>query len=213
MSSCAASRLQGRFAATPEQTLARHVVGPGLLLARRQCHFFLAVTLRQLLHAVVVTARLQPALAGVLGLRLQAPDLVALLTDHVIEAGEEIAGRLQPRQVETVIIGTGFSGLLAAIRLQKNRCNDFVLLERNAELGGTWQVNSYPGAEVDVPTSLYCISFIPYPFRKSFAPQSELLSYTNHIIQTKGQLTALKVHLHKWGYVEIYTMCMLLIIG
>jgi cation diffusion facilitator CzcD-associated flavoprotein CzcO len=92
----------------------------------------------------------------------------------------------QPRQVETVIIGTGFSGLLAAIRLQKNRCNDFVLLERSSELGGTWQVNSYPGAEVDVPTSLYCISFIPYPFSKSFAPQGELLAYTNHIIDRFG---------------------------
>ena len=92
----------------------------------------------------------------------------------------------QPRHVETVIIGTGFSGLLAAIRLQKKQCNDFVLLERNAELGGTWQVNTYPGAEVDVPTSLYCISFIPYPFRKSFAPQSELLAYTNHIIDRFG---------------------------
>ncbi|MDO8862062.1 NAD(P)/FAD-dependent oxidoreductase [Haliea sp. E1-2-M8] len=93
---------------------------------------------------------------------------------------------IQPRHVETVIIGTGFSGLLAAIRLQKKGCNDFVLLERSSELGGTWQVNSYPGAEVDVPTSLYCISFIPYPFRKSFAPQRELLAYTNHIIDRFG---------------------------
>lgn len=91
-----------------------------------------------------------------------------------------------PCDVETVIIGTGFSGLLAAIRLQSRGCEDFVLLERSAELGGTWQVNSYPGAEVDVPTSLYCISFIPYPFRKSFAPQSELLAYTNHIIDKFG---------------------------
>ncbi len=83
---------------------------------------------------------------------------------------------------ETVIIGSGFSGLLAAIRLQKKGCNDFVLLERSSELGGTWQVNSYPGAEVDIPTSLYSISFVPYPFRKTFSPQSELLAYTNHII-------------------------------
>lgn len=92
----------------------------------------------------------------------------------------------QPLHVETVIIGTGFSGLLAAVRLQKQGCNDFVLLERSAELGGTWQVNSYPGAEVDVPTSLYCVSFIPYPFTKSFASQRELLAYTNHIIEKFG---------------------------
>jgi len=86
--------------------------------------------------------------------------------------------------VETLIIGSGFSGLLAAIRLQKKHCNDFIILERSAELGGTWQVNSYPGAEVDIPTSLYSISFVPYPFKKTFAPQSELLAYTNHIIET-----------------------------
>lgn len=83
---------------------------------------------------------------------------------------------------ETVIIGSGFSGLLAAIRLQKRHCNDFLILERNPELGGTWQVNSYPGAEVDIPTSLYSISFVPYPFKKTFAAQSELLAYTNYII-------------------------------
>ena len=87
-----------------------------------------------------------------------------------------------PTYFETVIIGSGFSGLMAAVRLRKKNCNDFVLLERSAELGGTWQVNSYPGAEVDIPTSLYSISFIAYPFRKTFAPQSELLAYTNHII-------------------------------
>jgi len=61
---------------------------------------------------------------------------------------------VQPLYVETVIIGSGFSGLLAAIRLKKRGLNDFLLLERSPELGGTWQINTYPGAEVDVPTSL-----------------------------------------------------------
>ena len=91
-----------------------------------------------------------------------------------------------PQPFETVIIGSGFSGLLAAIRLQKKGLNDFILLERSEELGGTWQINSYPGAEVDIPTGLYSISFVPFPFKKSFAPQSELLAYTNHIIETFG---------------------------
>ena len=88
-----------------------------------------------------------------------------------------------PRHVETVIIGTGFSGLLAAIRLKQSQLDDFLLLERSCDLGGTWRDNSYPGAEVDVPTGLYSISFVPYPFRKRYAPQSELLAYTNHIIE------------------------------
>ncbi|MFK8012296.1 MAG: flavin-containing monooxygenase [Marinicellaceae bacterium] len=83
---------------------------------------------------------------------------------------------------ETVIIGSGFSGLLAAIRLQKMKLNDFILLERNSEIGGTWRDNSYPGAEVDIPTGLYSFSFLPYKFKKKYSPQSELLEYTNYII-------------------------------
>ncbi len=105
--------------------------------------------------------------------------------------------------VETIIIGTGFSGLLAAIRLQKKHFDDFILLERDADIGGTWQANSYPGAEVDIPTSLYSISFIPYPFKKRYASQSELLAYTNHIIDkfhirehthTEQSVTQIKYH-------------------
>lgn len=92
----------------------------------------------------------------------------------------------QPEQFETVIIGTGFSGLLAAVRLQQKGITDFILLERSAEMGGTWRDNSYPGAEVDIPTGLYSISFIPYPFSKRYAPQGELLAYTNHIIDQFG---------------------------
>jgi len=87
-----------------------------------------------------------------------------------------------PQRFETVIIGTGFSGLLAAIRLKQKQLDDFVLLERSSELGGTWRDNAYPGAEVDVPTGLYSLSFVPYPFRKRYAPQSELLAYTHHVI-------------------------------
>ena len=102
------------------------------------------------------------------------------------ETAQGANAREDARYFETVIIGTGFSGLLAAIRLQKKHCNDFVLLERSSELGGTWQVNSYPGAEVDIPTSLYSISFIAYPFKKTFSPQSELLEYTNHVIDKFG---------------------------
>ena len=83
---------------------------------------------------------------------------------------------------ETIIIGTGFSGLLAAIRLKKNNLNDFVLLERGSDIGGTWRDNSYPGAEVDVPTGLYSFSFMPYKFKKKYSPQSELLEYTNYVI-------------------------------
>jgi cation diffusion facilitator CzcD-associated flavoprotein CzcO len=87
-----------------------------------------------------------------------------------------------PQNFEIVIIGTGFSGLLAAIRLKQNHLHDFVLLERSSAMGGTWRDNAYPGAEVDVPTGLYSLSFVPYPFSKRYAPQRELLAYTHQII-------------------------------
>jgi cation diffusion facilitator CzcD-associated flavoprotein CzcO len=45
-----------------------------------------------------------------------------------------------PSILKPMIIGTGFSGLLAAIRLKKNKLNDFVLLERSSDIGGTWRV-------------------------------------------------------------------------
>jgi len=104
-------------------------------------------------------------------------------TEEATQLGKPHKG---DQQFETVIIGTGFSGLLAAVRLKKKGSDDFIMLERSPELGGTWQINSYPGAEVDIPTSLYSVSFIPFPFKKTFSPQSELLAYTNHIIDRFG---------------------------
>ncbi|MCP5144893.1 MAG: NAD(P)/FAD-dependent oxidoreductase [Gammaproteobacteria bacterium] len=106
-------------------------------------------------------------------------------TGYCAATADSTADEIKARpltDIETIIIGSGFSGLLAAIRLQREHFDNFLILERNAEPGGTWQVNSYPGAEVDIPTSLYSISFIPYPFSKTFASQPELLAYTRHII-------------------------------
>ncbi len=114
---------------------------------------------------------------GQINLKIRALDPLA--TKETLQDGKT---QKDAQYFETVIIGTGFSGLLAAIRLQKKNFNDFVLLERGSDLGGTWRDNSYPGAEVDVPTGLYSVSFIPYKFKKRYSPQSELLEYTNYII-------------------------------
>lgn len=114
---------------------------------------------------------------------------------------------------DTVIIGTGFSGLLAAIRLKKSNLNNFALLERGSDIGGTWRDNSYPGAEVDIPTGLYSISFVPYKFKKKYSPQSELLEYTNYVIdkftirkyaKTNQDVTKLTYDESKcWWHVEV----------
>ena len=55
--------------------------------------------------------------------------------------------------VEVAVIGSGFSGLCMAIKLQEAGIADFVILEKEPVFGGTWRVNHYPGAACDVPTT------------------------------------------------------------
>ena len=66
-------------------------------------------------------------------------------------------------QVDIAIIGAGFSGLGTAIRLRGEGFDDFVVLERHADVGGTWWANTYPGCACDVPSHLYSFSFAPNP--------------------------------------------------
>ena len=79
---------------------------------------------------------------------------------------------------KTIIIGAGFSGLCAAIRLQKENRNDFIILERATELGGTWRDNTYPGCGCDVPSRLYSLAAEPNPnWSRAFSKQPEILAY------------------------------------
>ena len=61
--------------------------------------------------------------------------------------------------MRVVIVGAGFGGIGAAIELRKHGFDDVVILDRAAELGGTWLLNDYPGAACDVPSHLYSYSF------------------------------------------------------
>ena len=80
--------------------------------------------------------------------------------------------------VRAVIIGAGFGGLCAAIRFREEGIEDFVVLERDDEVGGTWRENTYPGCACDVPSHLYSFSFALNPdWSRSFAPQPEILDY------------------------------------
>jgi cation diffusion facilitator CzcD-associated flavoprotein CzcO len=81
-----------------------------------------------------------------------------------------------------LIIGSGFGGQCAAINLLRQGIADFRLLERRAFAGGTWCQNSYPGAAVDVQSPLYSIASEPWDWTQMFAEQSELETYTRHIL-------------------------------
>lgn len=87
------------------------------------------------------------------------------------------------RNYKVIIIGSGFSGQLAALNLSKQGIVDFLILERRKFMGGTWSQNVYPGAAVDVPSPLYAISSEPYDWSQMYAEQHELNSYTKFIIE------------------------------
>jgi len=83
-----------------------------------------------------------------------------------------------PRHVHIAIIGSGFGGLGAAIRLKEIGENDFLVFERKGRLGGVWRDNSYPGCACDVPSHLYSFSFARNPdWSRSFSPQAEIWEY------------------------------------
>ncbi|MDR3663981.1 MAG: NAD(P)/FAD-dependent oxidoreductase [Mycobacterium sp.] len=85
---------------------------------------------------------------------------------------------ITPIHVTTAIIGAGFGGIGAAIRLKKTGDHDFLVFERATEVGGTWQANTYPGAQCDIPSVLYSFSFAPNPnWTRLYPLQSELKAY------------------------------------
>jgi cation diffusion facilitator CzcD-associated flavoprotein CzcO len=81
-------------------------------------------------------------------------------------------------EVGIAIVGSGFSGLGMAIRLKQEGNDDFVVLERDSEVGGTWWANTYPGCACDVPSHLYSFSFAPNPdWPETYSTQPEIGAY------------------------------------
>ncbi|WP_297767029.1 flavin-containing monooxygenase [uncultured Alcanivorax sp.] len=79
---------------------------------------------------------------------------------------------------DVLIVGAGISGIGLGIRLQDAGFDNFVILEKAADLGGTWRDNTYPGCACDVPSALYSYSFAQKPdWSRAFAGQTEILDY------------------------------------
>ena len=91
--------------------------------------------------------------------------------------------------VDHLIIGAGFAGLCAAIKLAEAGETDFVVIEKGSDVGGTWRDNTYPGAACDVPSQLYSYSFAPNPdWSMSFSPQPEIHAYIRKVAERSGTL-------------------------
>lgn len=93
-----------------------------------------------------------------------------------------LAGRPGDTDMDIAIIGAGFSGLGMAIQLKKAGYEQVTILERAAEVGGTWRDNHYPGAACDVASHLYSFSFEPNPhWSRAFGQQPEILDYIKKV--------------------------------
>jgi cation diffusion facilitator CzcD-associated flavoprotein CzcO len=85
------------------------------------------------------------------------------------------------------IVGAGFAGLCAAIRLQRAGFEDFEIFERAADVGGTWRDNTYPGCACDIPSNLYSFSFEPNPeWTRMYPQQGEIHAYLRRVVEKYG---------------------------
>src|SRR5918997_254426 len=92
-----------------------------------------------------------------------------------------------PNHARLAIVGAGFSGLALGMRLLEEGIDDFVILERSTDVGGTWRDNTYPGCACDVPSALYSFSFAPNPsWGRLYAPQAEIQDYARRVARGHG---------------------------
>ncbi|MEB3983533.1 NAD(P)/FAD-dependent oxidoreductase [Mycobacterium sp. 663a-19] len=84
--------------------------------------------------------------------------------------------------LDVVVVGAGFGGIGAAIQLKRLGYDKIAILDRDADLGGTWHVNTYPGLAVDIPATTYSYWFEPNPYwSRLFPPGAELQQYAEKV--------------------------------
>ena len=85
------------------------------------------------------------------------------------------------------IVGCGFSGICAGVKLLSIGYSNFTIFEKAPSIGGTWFENTYPGCGCDVPSMLYSFSFDLYPEWDYFwAKQGQILDYMKYVVDKRG---------------------------
>ena len=86
--------------------------------------------------------------------------------------------------VDVLIIGAGFSGLCMGIKLLEAGMNSFLIIEKSADIGGTWWDNRYPGCACDIPSHLYSFSFEPSTeWTRMYPGQQEIHAYLKRCVE------------------------------
>ncbi|KAI9708230.1 MAG: hypothetical protein M1820_004184 [Bogoriella megaspora] len=92
------------------------------------------------------------------------------------------------RKIRVLTIGAGVSGILMAYKIQKEMRNvDHVIYEKNAEIGGTWLENRYPGCACDIPSAAYAFNFALNPdWPRFFSYAPDIQKYLLRVVETFG---------------------------
>ncbi|MDI2098693.1 flavin-containing monooxygenase [Ruicaihuangia caeni] len=84
-----------------------------------------------------------------------------------------------------LVVGTGFSGIGMAVRLQELGI-PYSVVDKQSRIGGTWERNQFPEARVDTTSFVYQYSFVEYAWKQHYAPQEQVREYLEHVAETYG---------------------------
>lgn len=106
-----------------------------------------------------------------------------------------MTNKASAKKPSVIIIGTGFGGLCMAIQLKQAGYDNFTMLEKAGNVGGTWRDNTYPGAACDVQSHFYSYSFEPkHDWSRKFGLQKELLGYMESCVEKYGLSAHIQFH-------------------
>jgi cyclohexanone monooxygenase len=91
--------------------------------------------------------------------------------------------------VDVVIVGAGIGGMLAAVELRRAGIDDFVIVDKAGDFGGTWYWNRYPGLACDCESLVYLplLEELEYVPSKKYVPGAEIRDHL-HAIARKFEL-------------------------
>src|SRR6185312_8342546 len=107
-------------------------------------------------------------------------------------------------EVEVVVVGGGFGGLLAGARLKEAGLTDIRIIEKGGDFGGTWYWNRYPGAACDIESYIYLplLEEIGYVPKEKYSRAPEILAHSRaigeHFDLYRGALFQTEVTAMRW---------------
>ena len=115
-----------------------------------------------------------------------APEYAPMLLEELGFVNRDVqwsTPSVSPNGFKVLIIGAGFAGICAAIKLQALGI-PYVVVEKNSDIGGTWFDNNYPDAGVDTPNHFYSYSFAPNTkWKHYFSKRSDIWQYARDVAE------------------------------